>query len=52
MIRREQNIDELVDENRPISGGRDSFGSVVASRHRIQGMRAFVALKSFSGSAS
>jgi len=44
MTRREQNIDELVDENRPISGERDSFSSVVASRNRIQGMRAFVAL--------
>ncbi len=44
MTGREQNIDELVDENRPVDGGRDSFSSVVASRNRVQGMRAFVAL--------
>ncbi|WP_157697931.1 hypothetical protein, partial [Caballeronia calidae] len=44
MIRREQNIDELVDENHPIDGGRDSFSRVVASHNRIHGMRAFVAL--------
>ncbi|KAK42926.1 conjugal transfer protein TraF [Caballeronia jiangsuensis] len=44
MSRRVQNIDELVDEDRPIDGGRDSFRTVVASRNRLQGMRAFVAL--------
>ncbi|SAL82334.1 type IV secretion system protein VirB10 [Caballeronia arvi] len=44
MTRREQNIDELVDDSQPLSGGRDAFRSVVASRNRIQGMRAFVAL--------
>ncbi|WP_175983011.1 type IV secretion system protein VirB10 [Caballeronia zhejiangensis] len=44
MTRREQHIDELVDDNPPLSGGRDSFRRVVASRNRIQGMRAFVAL--------
>ncbi|SAL80203.1 type IV secretion system protein VirB10 [Caballeronia telluris] len=44
MTRREQNIDELVDENRLIDDGRDIFDRVVAPRTRVQGMRAFVAL--------
>jgi len=44
MTRREQNIDDLVDGDRLIDGGRDSFNRVVASRNRVQGMRAFVVL--------
>lgn len=44
MSRREQNIDDLVDGNQQVDGGRESFTSAVQSRRRVQGMRAFVAL--------
>lgn len=51
MSRREQNIDNLVDDNHEIDGDREAFRHVAGTRNRVQGMRAFVALMVIIGLA-
>lgn len=50
MSKRDQNVDDIVGENGH-DGGREAFASVVGTRNRVQGMRAFVVLMCVIGIA-